>query len=223
MKNWFGPLVASCVLVAVGSFLWTHRRQVAAPNGPAVVTEHQTYAEEEEARKAVTITGPMADYMRRQKVETLQSVSAMSHQTTASEHVAASSPVGTSTPLLRKTFNVARIVDLPFELPAHAANPQLRGTYSSFTPHSGVQQASAHVSDTTNDVDFLVLNEGQYVDLLSGRPADALFSADGAPTQEINFTMPPTFDRPLKYHLVFRNGSPDAGNRAVKADFRIDF
>jgi len=67
------------------------------------------------------------------------------------------------------------------------------------------------------------MNQQQYTDLLNKRPADALFSAEGAHDQEVNFTLPPTIDKPVKYYLVFENGSAGAAKVAVQADFRVDY
>ena len=117
---------------------------------------------------------------------------------------------------MRKTFGVATIVDVPFELPAHASTPQLRGTYRSFL-------LDAESGDATADVEFLLLNQRQYGDFLNGRPAEALFSADGAHDQEVNTSMPPTLDQPGKYYLVFRNNSSGGEKKVVQADFRVDF
>jgi hypothetical protein len=230
MKTWFGWLMASCVLVLVGSYAWTHRRHIATPE--TVVAESQPkYAEQEQAGQMVIVTGPMADHMLHEKagdVETLQPIAQSSSykssgKPSASDHASDDTPVGTSKALLHKTFNVAGIVDLPFDLPAHASTAQLRGTYRSFLPHSGVQPAGERSDDRAADVEFLLLNEQQYADLLNGRPGDALFSADDTSNGEVNFSLPPTFVQPAKYYLVFRNSSRGGAKRVVQADFRIDF
>ncbi len=226
MKKWQERLVVSCVLVLVGSYAWVHRPHVAPATSVQESATLPRYAEQEQAAQSVSVSGPLADYTRVKAagVETLQPISSTvlqsgSHRTVASDHVTDDSPVGTSTPLLHRTFNVARIVDLPFDLPAHASTPKLRGTYRSFLPHNGAEQGG--VDDA--GVEFLLLNEQQFADLIDGRPGNALFSADDASNGEVNFTMPPTFGKPAKYHLVFRNSSPSSGKRAVQADFRIDF
>jgi hypothetical protein len=224
MKNWMVWLVGSCFLALVGSFAWTHRHTLATDSATAASDGQQTYAEEEQAHQIVTVAGPMADYMQRQKPGNVETVQSTSYQPSAAERVGAS-PVGTSSALLHKTFNLANIVDVPFELPAHASSPQLHGTYKSFLQHSGVQPAQ--FSDAAADVEFLLLNEKQYADFLSGRPADALFSADASHDQEVNFTMPPTLNQPVKYYLVFRNASAGTekatAKKFVQADFRLDF
>lgn len=218
MKRWLTWMMASCVLVLAGSFAWIHRRGVAVAVAAPATKEapaEETYAEVRQAREMVSLTGPVADYMLRQKpnVETLRPIL---HKTVASDHVGGS-PVGTSSAILHKTFGVADIVNLPFEVPAHASNPQLRGTYRSFQK----QTSSKNAGDGTAGVEFLVLNERQYGEFISGQASEAVFSADAA--QEVATSLPPTLDEPAKYHLVFRNSSHDAGGKLVQADFRIDF
>lgn len=217
ISNW---LVMGCALMLAGSYAWTHRYQVAIPAGPAAAQESEERPDsiEEEARKMVTVTGPLVEYMKRQKTAKSEKTQTPSYQlsavNSATNHVG-DSPVGTRM-LLRKTFGVATAVSLPFELPPHAANPQLRGVYRAFVP-------TPADDDTDADVEFLVLNNQQYEDFLNERPSDALFSADGAPEQEINFSLPPTRDQPVKYYLVFRNSFRSSGKKIVRAEFRIDF
>jgi hypothetical protein len=220
MKTWFGWLTVSCVLVLIGSYTWTHRQHVAvavaAPTTEPAETQG-TYAEMREADQMVTVTGPMADYMSRQKPSKVETLPAVSYTPSAIEHVG-DSPVGTSRDLLHKTFAIASAVDLPFEIPAHASNPQLRGIYRSY-----VKQGGAQSGEDAADVEFLLLNQQQYTEFLNGRPGEAIFAAEDAHDQEVNTNLPPTLDQPVRYYLVFRNNSHDAGKKVVQADFRIDF
>lgn len=219
--NW---LVAGCVLLFMAAFAWTHR-QHPAPAGPTPAQQeaetNATYDEVHEAQRAVATTGPLANYMARPeqaKVETLQPIS---HKATALDHVGGS-VVGTGGAILHQTFTLENIVNVPFEVPAHAASPQLRGNYRSFVRTAGGKPGETESSDASN-VDFLVLNEAQYAEFLNGRDSEAIFSADDAHDQEVNTTLPPTVNQPAKYYLVFRNSSPKAGKKVVQADFRIDF
>jgi hypothetical protein len=224
MKQGINWLVAACVLAFVAAFAWTHR-QHPAPAGPTPAQQEAqtdaTYAEVHEAQNAVTVAGPLANYMAREgqpKVETLQPIS---QKATAFDHVGGS-VVGTGGPILHQTFAVASIVNVPFEVPAHAASPQLRGTYRSFVKPAGGKPGETESSDAAN-VEFLVLNELQYAEFLSGHDSEAIFSADDAHDQEVNTGLPPTINQPAKYYLVFRNSSPKAAKKTVQADFRIDF
>jgi hypothetical protein len=227
MKRWLGWFVVSMVFVVASSYVWVRRHQVVAEvaaRGDAAAPVHEhilpVYAEARDAQEMITVTGPMADYVSRQKssrvetlpkVETLQSIS---HRVPAPGH-ASISPVGTSKAILQKTFRVVNTVTLPFEVPAHASNPQLRGTYRSPVKGGDTQ------SSESADVEFLLLNEKQYTDFLSGRSGDAIFSADAA--QEVAAGLPPTLNEPATYYLVFRNNSRDTGKKLVEADFRVDF
>jgi hypothetical protein len=129
----------------------------------------------------------------------------------------APSPVGTGGVILHKTFSVANAVNFPFIIPAHAATPQLRGHYQSFTRQDGTQSA-----DENSGVGFLLMNEEQYSDFINRRPVDALFSVDSSPDQDINFGLPSSLSQPAKFYLVFRN-SPGEGRKTVKADFAVAF
>jgi hypothetical protein len=225
MKQWLAFLATTCVLVFMGSFAWNHRHHVAAavavgtPFAQPAPAE-PAYPEMQEAAKAVTVAGPLANYVSRQQaptVETLQSIQPLPYKGSASDHVGGS-PVGTSSAILHQTFRVAGIVNIPFELPAHAANAQLKGTY-----RSSVKQGGTSSSDANADVEFLVLNEKQYGDFLNGRAGEAVFSADDSHFQQVDAGLPPTFSQAATYHLVFRNNSRERGKKVVEADFRIDF
>jgi len=224
MKQRINWLVVGCVVVFVAAFAWTHRPHP-APAGPTPAQQeaetNATYDEVHEAQKAVTVAGPLANYMAHQeqsKVETLQPVS---HKPAALDHVGGS-VVGTSSAILHQTFAVASIVNVPFEVPAHAFSPQLRGNYRSFVRPAGGKPGETESSDAAN-VEFLVLNEAQYAEFLNGHDIEAIFSADDAHDQEVNTALPPTVNQPAKYYLVFRNSSPKADKKVVQADFRIDF
>jgi len=165
--------------------------------------------------KIVSVVSPLEQWMDGRKSEEPPE-DITPHKPSASDLIAPS-PVGTGGVILHKTFSVATAVNFPFEIPAHAATPQLRGHYQSFTHQSGTQAAD----DSTN-VAFLVMNEEQYADLVSRRPADALFSVDASHNQDINFSLPASQNQPAKFYLVFRN-SPGEGKKIVQADFTVEF
>jgi len=228
MRRMFSWLVTVLVLIVMASYGQTHWRQianaVAAPAGPEGETE-KTYAEVREAQRMIGVAGPLAGYMARQeqpkeqakeqaKVETVRGTT---RQATALDD-GEGSVVGTSSAVLHSTFAVKSIVHLPFEVPAHAANPQLRGTYRSFAKRAG----STEPSEAAN-VEFLVLNEEQYAGFLQGRDSEVIFSAEAAHDQEVTTNLPPTITRPAKYYLVFRNSAHETGEKFVQADFHLEF
>jgi hypothetical protein len=134
----------------------------------------------------------------------------------------APSPVGTSTAIVHKTFAVASAAKFAFEVPAHAAAPQMHGTFHSFAQPAGAQTGVQN-NDEGGDVDLLLMNDQQYADFAGGRPSDVVYSIDASHDQDVSFGLPATLDRPVQYYLVFRNASSSAGKKVVQADFRVDF
>ncbi len=132
-----------------------------------------------------------------------------------SDHVAPS-PVGTSTTIVNKTFAVTSTAKFVFEVPPHAASPQLHGTY-----HSSAKNSTAQSGDENGDVDLLLINEQQYADFLNGNPADVVYSVDSSHDQDVSLGLPATLNQPVRYYLVFRNSH--AGKKVVQADFQVDF
>ena len=217
-------MAVGCALTLAGFYLWMHRSQlaesVAAPQGP-VAEVYTESSEASEARGMVTLTGPLADYVRGRSTAPIQTQqprgsanpsSTPSYKPTQMDLDDDPSPVGTSTPILHKTFEVAALVNLPFDLPRHAANPQLRGTYSSFLP-----KGRAAVDERSADVEFLLLNQQQFQSLLSGQESEAVFSAEDGHNQEVSIALPPTFGQPARYYLLFRNSSRVNGKKLVQA------
>jgi hypothetical protein len=132
-----------------------------------------------------------------------------------SDHVAPS-PVGTSKTVLEKTFRLKESATFLFEIPAHAVQPHLHGIFESFA-------GQVHgASDDSANVDFLIMNEEQQAAFASEHPSEALFDVEASHNQAINFDLPVSMSRPVKYYLVFRNSS-GKGSKVVEANFRVDF
>lgn len=223
-------MVAGCVLAAAGFYTWMHRWQLAqsvAARPEPVASVYTESSQAAEAKGMVTLSGPLANYASHRSgtpSETPQSsdpgtpCSPPSCKPTEMDMVVGDSPVGTSTAILHKTFDVAALVNLPFEIPPHSANPQLHGSYRSFLP-----KGKGPADENSGDVEFLLLNQQQYATLLSGHESDVIFSAPDSHNQEVNAGLPPTFAQPARYYLVFRNNSRASGKKLVQADFRVDF
>ena len=221
MRSTFGLLVVLSVIVAGGVFAFNRMRQVplVAPAMPPKTTDNApTFAEAKQAAQAVKMAGPLADYMATQDSSSAakgaEQVETVTWVPTASDHVGGS-VVGSTIPILHKTFGVRSAVQVAFEVPAHAASPRLRGSY----------QCSAKPSGTEGDapVEFLVLNEQQYSQFMNRHSGDATFANEDAPAGEVNASLPPTMNRAQKYHLIFRNNYHGGGKRFVHADFRMEF
>lgn len=130
------------------------------------------------------------------------------------------SPMGTSLAVLHKDFVVRTSAAFPFEIPAHAAMPHLRGTYKSFVTKLGVQS-----NEEAANMDFFVLTEEQYADFLRGGSGseDMLFSVDDSHEQNVDVVLPPSLNQARKFYLVFRNTPGGDGKKAVRANLRVDF
>jgi hypothetical protein len=223
MRSVLGLLVGTLVILFLAYTGWMHLRQSAdsveirsEPIKEQVRKAASTYSEKQQADQSTTVVSPLASFMKHADSDDVETIETASYQPTASDHVG-DSVVGTSSNLLRQTFAVAKTVDLPFEVPAHAYSPRLHGSFRSFI------QAGSAPTTAPGDVEFQLLNDQQYSDLLAGHPSDALFSADAAHDQEVNANLPPTLNNPVKYHLIFRNAAPKTGKRVVHAEFQIDF
>jgi hypothetical protein len=225
MKTLFGWAVTSLILVLMGTLLWMHVRRdadslelVAGPAAKQARDAEQKYEEAQDAKQTVTLAGPLANYMKHQEAESKAGdIESIEYRPTASDHVGGS-VVGTSTTILQKTFGVAGTVQLPFALPAHAYRPHLQGTFRSYLLGGKLESDPSKA-----DVEFLVLNDQAYTDLVNGRPSDAIFSAEASHDQEVNTHLPPTLDKPVTYHLVFRNSVRGTLKKLVQADFRVDY
>jgi hypothetical protein len=134
-----------------------------------------------------------------------------------SDHVAPSSPVGSTQTILQKTFNLKSTAAFPFEIPAHAAEPHLHGIFESFVGQGH------RASDDAANIDFLIMTEQQQADFASGRESETLFSVEGSHNQAVNFDLPASLGQPVKYYLVFRNPTEGKAGRVVEANFRVDF
>lgn len=224
MRSLFGLLVMGFVMVVGGTYAWNRMRQVPLV-APAVVPKKTlenapTYAEAQQAQQSVTMVGPLADYMAKEApaaAPNAQQVETLTWVPTASDHVGGS-VVGSTIPILHKTFRVRSTVQMAFEVPAHAASPRLRGTFQ-----SSLKPGGGGGIDPEAAVEFLVLNEPQYSDFLNRRSGESTFAADDAPAGEVNASLPPTMNQPARYHLLFRNNSHGAEKKFVQADFRMEF
>jgi hypothetical protein len=178
-------------------------------------------AEAADAAKAVTMVGPLADYMQGEKSSSSSSGENEKPAVPWTPHagdIVRDSPAGTGGVILHKTFAVATTVKFPFEIPAHATNPQLRGNYRSFLKPAGDAPA-----DGDANVEFLLMNQQQYADFARGHQADVVYFVKLSHSQQVNFELSPTYDKPAQYYLVFRNRSSDAGKKIVQAEFSVDF
>jgi hypothetical protein len=210
----------ACLLMGaalVGGYYYYHDRAAAAKAQIADQgLDTQAKPAAQASDKPAEVVGPLAQWMQNQKQEQAPQERRVG-KPHALDHIA-ESPVGTSTAIVRKTFGVSAPARFSFEIPAHAASPQLHGTFRSFVRQAGVQS-----SDESADVDLLLMNGEQYADFLRGQPADTVYSVDASHDQDVSFGLPATLDHPAQYYLVFRNASSSVAKKIVQADFQVDF
>jgi hypothetical protein len=162
----------------------------------------------------VTVAGPPANYMNRQASSETETNSPRSSTPHALDHIGAS-PVGTSSEILHTSFSLQSTAEFPFEIPPHAVSARLRGRYQSYV-------RGGESGDDAN-VEFLLMNDKQFQESAGGGSAETVMSADPSHAQTVDFALPATLDRPVKYHLVFRNSPAGAARKTVQADFNVDF
>lgn len=95
--------------------------------------------------------------------------------------------------------------------------PHLHGMFLSY-----VGQVHGTADETAN-ISFLIMNEEQNEAFVSDRPSEAVFSVEDSHNQAVNFDLPASMSKPVKYYLVFRNGEGSKSSKVVEADFRVDF
>jgi hypothetical protein len=222
MKTLLTRLLVSGILLLAFAYSVKHiprpKLQIADTPRPAGDDHERKAPEVPQAAQMVTVIGPMANYFQRQD-STFESTAEPGslRKPHPSDHIA-DSPVGTTTLIVRKTFAVTTAAKFPFEIPAHAATPQLRGTYRSFPQPHGPQAGELEA-----DIDFLLMNEEQYTDFLRGGAGGVLFSVDSSHSQAVSFGLPATQNQAMKYFLVFRNDGSGAKKKVVQADFHVEF
>ena len=222
MRSIFGLLVSTLILIVLSVFTWEHLRHRvdstsihAAPILEQAKKAQTAYSGTQNGEPSVSYVGPLATYMSKQGPVAVEEVKAVEYKPTTSDHVEGSVG-GTTMPILHDKFHVSVIVDLPFQVPPHAAMPQLHGTFRSFVP------ASAKPTDDMDaDVEFHLLNDQEYSNFLNAKPSEALFSTDATHDAGVNASLPPTLNQPVTYHMVFLNESHK--KKVVEADFRLEF
>ena len=208
----------ACLLMGaalVGGYSYYHNRLSARAQTADQVPEPEAKPDAQDSKTAAVV-GALAQWMQNQKQEQAPEERRVV-KPHALDHIA-ESPVGTNAVIVSKTFAVSAPAKFSFEIPPHAASPQLHGTFRSFVRQAGIQS-----SDESADVDLLLMNGEQYADFLRGQPADTVYSVDSSHDQDVSFGLPSTLDRPAQYYLVFRNSTSSAPKKLVQADFKVDF
>jgi hypothetical protein len=211
----FGWLMFFATLLG-GFFYYRNHEMWSTADSAEAADGVQSAAQAQDTGPAAgAVEGPLAEWVQQNQTHGNDVKPVKPRKMVPSDRVA-QSPVGTSNAIVRNTFPLASMAKFTFEVPPHAANPQLHGTYHSFA-------AKDPSNDEIGDVDLLLMNDQQYDDFIHGRPADAVYSVDSSHDQDVHLGLPATMNRAAQYYLVFRNNSGTAQKKMVKANFTVDF
>lgn len=121
--------------------------------------------------------------------------------------------------LVHKVFSVNKYTQFAFVVPPHQGHARVHGDFQSFTK----REAPDSTSDKTADVDLMLLNDQEFNDFQHGQMESATRELDPAHNQMVDWSVPPSYDEPQQYHLVFSNSDGTTGPKFVKADFTVSF
>lgn len=195
-----------------------HELAAAAPQTQPAAGANAAGAEGTEP--AVTLVGPLANYMQDQKPTAPAAAdSALASDTTHAAKLPQSnsvtpmdrvsnSPLGAGGQILPAKFTMARSASFSFDVPPHANTPRLTGAYHSTGAASPAK------------VDFVVLTADQYAAMANGTPGEALFSAEASTGQNIDFVLPITRDTAVRYYVVFRGDAKT--KKVVSSSLRLE-
>lgn len=116
---------------------------------------------------------------------------------------------------LHRHLTVRTIRSFEFTIPAHAARPQLEGTFQSIAPPPNPEGDPA--------VELLLMNAEQFSRFVNHKPVSAMFTSLPSSGGEIYWTLKAPLDNPEEYYLVFRNISQRQGPSIVDANFTASF
>jgi hypothetical protein len=176
-----------------------HKLAEAAPQIPAPPQGATAQGNGTEPTPAVTMVGPLANYMQQTDSSsapasgTASPVSAAAYSGVATDRVS-NTLLGPGGEILPAKFSLTRSAAFSFDVPAHANSPRLAGAY----------HATEVGAASPANVDFLVLTADQFAALAKGTAGEALFSAESSAGQSVDFVLPITGDSPVRYYVVFR-------------------
>ena len=118
---------------------------------------------------------------------------------------------------LHTVFSVNQYAHYSFVIPPHHAHPRLHGEFRSFTSRNQPESTS----NPASNVDVMLLNDQEFNEFQHGQLRSASYELDPAHNQLVDWGVPPTYDEPEKYHLVFSNSDARTGIKYVQADFTV--
>lgn len=121
--------------------------------------------------------------------------------------------------VLHKIFPLNKYAQFSFVVPPHQGHPRVHGDFQSFTK----RDAPNSTSNNTADVDLMLLNDQEFDEFRHGQMQSTTRELDPAHNQMVDWSVPPTYDEPQQYHLVFSNSDNATGPKFVKADFTVSY
>ena len=116
--------------------------------------------------------------------------------------------------IMNKSFFLSSYEHFPFELPAHAKNPKLRGSFQAVI-------GSKDPYDTSVNVDLLLMTEAEFKDYAQSRVDTAVTSWVNRRQETVDYELSLPEDEPVKYELVFRGTTSTSKIRMVQASFSV--
>ena len=120
---------------------------------------------------------------------------------------------------LHKVFSVNKYTQFSFVVPPHQGHARVHGDFQSFTNRDTPDSTSGK----TADVDLMLLNDQEFNEFRHGQMQSTTRELDPAHNQMVDWSVPPSYDEPQQYHLVFSNSDDTTGSKFVKADFTVSF
>lgn len=121
--------------------------------------------------------------------------------------------------IVHGSFTLSQSKRFSFVVPPHVIEPHLYGEFSSSLRAVG----GATLSNQSADIEFLLMNEAQYQDLVSRRSAQSVYDSDLSHDRSVSIALPATFEDPVRYYVVFRRAADEKTPVSVKADLTVDF
>jgi hypothetical protein len=120
---------------------------------------------------------------------------------------------------LHKVFSVNKYAEFAFVVPPHQGHARVHGDFQSFTKRDAPDSTSGKAAD----VDLMLLNDQEFNEFRHGQMQSATQELDASHNQMVDWSVPPSYDDPQQYHLVFSNTDDGTGTKFVKADFTVSY
>ena len=122
--------------------------------------------------------------------------------------------------IVNKTFFVNSYEKFEFQLPPHAKNPKLHGTFHSIPSN---RRKSASGPGDGEKLSVMLMTESEYKDYSTRRVEQAVVSWTNVSQEVVDHDLSVTGDQPETYYLVFRPSASSMNTVLVSANFSISY